>query len=84
MILSRSIVRVNNNIEVPKKAKVKRKLQKNRVPQIDIENMEMESAWWEFKPMPFVKKNRPDDTPMRIMIFRSNLSSPFSDISEQI
>lgn len=43
--LSKSIVWVIKSMDVPKKAKVKRKFQKNNVPNIEVENIEIESAW---------------------------------------
>jgi len=44
IILSTSMVWVIKRIEVPKKAKVKRKLQKKRVPKIETENMAIDIA----------------------------------------
>jgi len=43
--LSKSIVWVIKRTDVPIKANVNLKLQKNNVPRIEVENIEMESAW---------------------------------------
>jgi hypothetical protein len=43
--LSKSMVWVINSMEVPRKAKVRRKLQKNRVPNTEVQNIEMAVAW---------------------------------------
>jgi hypothetical protein len=43
--LSKSIVWVIKSMDVPKKAKVKRKLQKNSVPKIETENMDIDKDW---------------------------------------
>jgi len=73
MTLSRSMVRVINNTDVPKKAKVKRKLQKNSVPNIEAENMEMDIAWWEFKPKFLLRKNNADAMEKITISFLNNL-----------
>jgi len=43
--LSISMVWVIRSTDVPRKAKVRRKLQKKSVPNIDAENMAMDVAW---------------------------------------
>jgi hypothetical protein len=41
---SKSMVRVASNTEAPRKAKLKRKSQKNSVPNIEAENIAMDNA----------------------------------------
>ena len=43
--LSKSMVRVANKTDTPRKAKLKRNSQKNNVPNIEAENMDIEIAW---------------------------------------
>jgi hypothetical protein len=58
---SRSIVRVINNIEVPKKTNPKRKSQKNKVPNTEAKKIDIASDCWEFKPILLVKIPKPID-----------------------
>jgi len=73
---SKSMVLVINKNEVPKKAKVRRKLQKKSVPNMDKEKMAIEVAWREFKPIRLLRKNKLVAIAMMVKAFFSNLPSP--------
>jgi hypothetical protein len=58
---SKSMVLVIKSTEVPMKAKLKRKSQKNKVPRIDAENMVMDKACLGFMPISLAKKPKRQD-----------------------
>jgi hypothetical protein len=74
--LSKSIVLVIKRKDVPKKAKVRRKLQKNKVPNMETENMAMAIAWWEFRPMNLLKNPNPKEIVIRVINFFSTFAYP--------
>jgi hypothetical protein len=75
MICSKSIVLVTKRIDVPKKAKLKRKSQKKSVPKIEAVNMNMAVAWCVVNPPSALKSPKASDKQIRIMnFFNINLS----------
>jgi hypothetical protein len=66
---------VIKSTDVPRNANVKRKLQKNSVPNMDIEKTAMDIDCWKFNPDVLDKKNNPTERERRRKSFLSNLSN---------
>jgi hypothetical protein len=75
------MVCVIKSMEVPKKTKVRRTFQKNRVPRIEMEKMAIASAWCGDIPMLWLQKNKLKEiSGMRINFF-SNFPGPLKEKS---